>query len=716
MSCLCVTKQFFLRCTGCKAAAPTTNFRFCGLKTNLPIYLYAIPFCTTIFYILARIAIIYLFFGIIKNLFHSLRFKVFTNDEMPSTICQNCRLIMDYCYRFKQMCKKSDTMLRQFPLTGVWPNKIEHPKYPEDLTVGHSNESTAALPTVQLTKIEPSIGAALKRKAPQLNVIKSPPKKKISQTSMKIDLDSLELNLDDVEVEFIETEDPLTETPPDTDDTKVYPLILNKSNPKILNKQAKRLGPTIIGQPILQTNDDGTIEIVSEIEPIADPADDNDPIRNAKPVQTHVFPCEFCERSFPLRQLLDIHAVNHVRDRNFTCPVCEKGFFSKYDLSKHSLIHTGERPFKCIVCDKAFSRSTLLRRHEKLHTDHPKFLCVFCERPFLCKEEWEKHTLNHQKKRPFECTICDKTFAFKQGLERHESVHAAVHPFKCEHCEKSFPSQGKLARHLTAHAGSRPYPCRICSKSYLLSHHLTRHMRSHKEAALDSYKCHECNETFSDRDKLIYHSANHATESLKCPLCKEQFSNLDDVTEHIKQHTEGEQYACEFCESIFLTEDRLFEHSDTQHTEENLLYDNDDRSRKNQRVEVVESFMIVGDNSDVTDEYTIIAKGNDSTEDDEHHIEIDNGIKGEPDPSDSPPKKPLRSYGNASKLNKVVTQETAKVVAKPAKVNQISFFPKQFFSSLNSFLVLPNSTESSRRYHDQCWKSQSSENRIEFSN
>lgn len=500
---------------------------------------------------------------------------------------------------------------------------------------------------------------------------------------MKIDLDSLELNLDDVEVEFIETEDPLTETTPEADDVKAYPVILNKSNPKILNKQAssaKRLGP-IIGQPVLQTNDDGTIEIVSEVVPNEDSPDDNDPIRNAKPVPTDVFPCEFCERSFPLRQLLDIHAVNHVRDRNFTCNVCEKGFFSKYDLNKHSLIHTGERPFKCIVCEKAFSRSTLLRRHEKLHTDHPKFLCEFCERPFLSKEEWEKHTLNHQKKRPFECTICDKTFAFKQGLERHESVHAAVHPFKCEHCEKSFPSQGKLARHLTAHAGSRPYPCRICSKSYLLSHHLTRHMRSHKEAALDSYKCHECSETFSDRDKLIYHSANHATESLKCPLCKEQFSDLDDVTEHIKQHTEGEQYACEFCDSIFLTEDRLLEHSDTQHTEENLLYDTDNRTRKNQRVELVESFTIVGDvlvpnnaaaeyNSDATDEYTIIAKGNDSTDDE---------VKVEPsDPSDTPPKKPLRSYGNASKLasNKATGDKSGKVVAKPTniKVNRISIF------------------------------------------
>lgn len=588
-------------------------------------------------------------------------------------------------------------MLKQFPLTGVWPNKLDHPKYPDELNVsGKESTVVAILPTKVDDHSNVVAPQTLKRKASQPTIVAiSPPKKKIAQTSMKIDLDSLELNLDEVEVEFIDTEDPLMASPEIEEVVKVPPKILNKNNVKILNKQAssaKRIEP-IIRQPILQTNEDGTIEIVSEIVAPADAADELDPIRNAKPVPTNVFPCEYCERSFPLRQLLDIHAANHVRDRNFTCDICQKGFFSKYDLSKHSLIHTGERPFKCIVCDKAFSRSTLLRRHEKLHTDHPKFLCAYCERPFLCKEEWEKHTLNHQKKRPFECTICEKTFAFKQGLERHEAIHAAVHPFKCEHCDKSFPSQGKLARHLTAHAGNRPYPCRLCNKSYLLSHHLTRHMRSHKEAALD-YKCHECSETFTDRDKLIFHSANHATESLKCPLCKQQFDSLNDVTEHIKQHTEDEQYACEFCDSIFLTEEQLQEHSDMQHTEENQLYDNDDLTRRTKRVEVLETFTIVGDvlvpnngtseeeeeymeyNSDANEEYTVIDNVNDSVYEDEQMQEmefVDDVIKQEPsEQSELPPQR--KSYGNAKKtasnklsgeIKVVQTVKTEKLATKP---------------------------------------------------
>lgn len=226
-----------------------------------------------------------------------------------------------------------------------------------------------------------------------------------------------------------------------------------------------------------------------------------------------------------------------------------------------------------MVCGKAFSRSTLLRRHEKVHSDQPKFLCAYCERPFLSKEEWEKHTQNHQKKRPFACEFCGKSFAFKQGLERHEVVHSTDQPYKCEHCNQGFSTQGKLARHLTAHAGDRPYPCRICDKSYLLSHHLTRHMRSHKENNQIVNKCTECDLSFAKRDELILHSSVHATETLICPLCKTNFDSVDEVSEHIKQHTEGEQFACEFCDLIFLTEAQLHEHSDTQHLEEIEFYE-----------------------------------------------------------------------------------------------------------------------------------------------
>lgn len=422
--------------------------------------------------------------------------------------------------------------------------------------------------SASVQKTPPQVTSTNKRKRETDLAYSTSPKRKQTLQSVKIEQLPLDDNSSDLEME------PEPERPP--------PKLLNKNIVRILNKQAPNTDiEPILKWPVLKTNEDGNVEIVSEILQPSDKLEEEvDPLKNAYPVKTNVYPCEYCERSFPLRQLLDIHVANHIRDRKFTCEVCQKGFFSKYDLGKHSLIHTGEKPFKCVVCSKAFSRSTLLRRHEKVHSDQPKFLCAHCERPFLSREEWEKHTTNHLKNRPFICKICNKSFAFKQGLERHEIVHSSDQPYKCEHCDQGFSTQGKLARHLTAHAGSRPYPCRICDKSYLLSHHLSRHMRSHKGAGAGTYKCYECNDTFNNREGLIYHSAVHATESLTCPLCKEQFDSLDDVTTHIKAHTEGDQYACEFCDSIFLSEEKLQAHSDSQHVEEIQIYDNDDRMRQ----------------------------------------------------------------------------------------------------------------------------------------
>lgn len=282
---------------------------------------------------------------------------------------------------------------------------------------------------------EPLTAQSLKRKLPQTITISTPSKRLM--TSIK-HTDNDDIPIEDMMVEFADEQiidDDITST------SKILNIV--KQEPiRILNKQAsiKSIEP-VLRTPVVKTSDDGKIEIISEIMDTDET--ELDLIKNAEPVETNVFPCNYCERSFPLRQLLDIHMANHVRDRKFQCSVCNKGFFSKYDLGKHELIHTGEKPFKCVVCGKAFSRSTLLRRHEKVHSDQPKFLCAFCERPFLSKDEWEKHTQNHQKKRPFTCDVCNKSFAFKQGLERHEVIHSIDQPFKCEHCLKGFSTQGK---------------------------------------------------------------------------------------------------------------------------------------------------------------------------------------------------------------------------------------------------------------------------------
>lgn len=465
------------------------------------------------------------------------------------------------------MCKKADTVLKQFPLTGVWPNRLEFPIYPSEL-LKVSNSHLRVSGPFQITPLlifQIHVPLPINVKGEQ-NLPKAKRPKVVEECDESIIY---------IKEESLPT---ISQSLPTISQQKRLPVkILNRANVKILNINAPNhtIEP-IMTKPVIRTDEDGNVEIATEI---LETVDESDAIRYAPPVETDVFPCNMCERSFPLRQLLDIHMANHIRERSFACNICKKGFFSKYDLGKHKLIHTGEKPYKCVVCKKAFSRSTLLTRHEKIHTDQPKLLCVYCERQFLSKTELDKHTERHKKRRPFPCKMCGKSFAFKQGLERHEAVHAKEQPHQCEHCDKSFPTPSKLARHLTAHAGGRPYPCRLCPKSYLLSHHLTRHVRSHARYEAGSYKCNECDSVFASRDELIFHSAVHATQSLTCPLCKESFDDVEEVTAHIKSHTDGEQFACEFCDLIFTGEKQLEMHREVQHSDEHAEYTKDNQTR-----------------------------------------------------------------------------------------------------------------------------------------
>ncbi|XP_055637094.1 RE1-silencing transcription factor-like [Toxorhynchites rutilus septentrionalis] len=556
--------------------------------------------------------------------------EVYKDDGMPSTICDDCRRLMDHSYRFKQICKKADTLLKTYPMTGVWPGRLQIPKDllkstqppPTPVIKPSTVAAEAGANHSQAKSVTTLGGTTLKKVVPTasnrdhetkvvkkiVNVTAKSPLKK-PQTAIepaKAEESETEENEEDVKPKIVQLSiadlknikqgrpinkmQLIKKASPISKDIEVevvrceeFPQMTrssqnatasgstnnpNKKPVKLINGNIGNVNkkPVILNslKPTKKTEEhfvqtaDGTLEIIST------ETQELDPIKNAPPVETYVFPCTECERSFPLRQLLEIHMQNHTRERNHPCEMCDKRFFSKYDLAKHNLTHTGERPFVCVICKSAFSRSTLLTRHQKVHKDQPKFLCIYCERTFLSNEELQKHTENHQKKRPFQCDKCPKSFAYKQGLERHEVTHETNLPFSCEHCNLSFATAGKLARHLTAHAGSRPYPCRMCSRAFMLSHHLTRHVRSH-QGGRGAYKCNDCSSIFNSQDELIYHSAVHATESLTCPLCRDHFDTLELVTEHIKQHSEGIQYACDYCDLLFTTAERLDSHCQQEH-------------------------------------------------------------------------------------------------------------------------------------------------------
>lgn len=525
---------------------------------------------------------------------------------MPRKVCEVCKIMLGNAYKFKQICKRSDTLLKMYPMTGVVPPRInvpqamlparspeiKQPEKPETKTIGVGCEelelqdtATQTDPVVEIHQMEmvidnetviapPAQFSAEVEEEEELQFEESSPETspRIARITRKA-VPALE------SVKILNKSRPATSAPPKQfkkpSQTKIERMEFSK--PKILNSQVlvTKREATIVDT--IETTVDGNVQIVSfneeyledndwEIKTKAEPLDKSD--------DGIVYTCSVCERSFPLLQQLEIHKKNHDRERNHPCENCDKSFFTKYDLAKHVLTHTKQKDYTCVACNKSFSRSTLLYRHEKIHTDPkiPRYSCEDCDRVYLNKLDYDKHSITHTKNRPFACDVCDKRFAFKQGLERHQTIHDnESQPHPCMYCEMRFPSAARLQRHLSnEHAGTRPFPCSKCTKRFMLSHHLYRHMRTTHNTQDDmaSYQCPECEEVHNDREEFFTHCNEHAEYTLSCPLCKVNFETSDDVADHIYLHSKTDMYFCDYCNLIYMTQEDLNDHFVDQHSNE----------------------------------------------------------------------------------------------------------------------------------------------------
>lgn len=519
--------------------------------------------------------------------------KVFESDGMPRKICEVCKTILGNSYKFKQICKRSDTLLKMYPITGNVPPKIVIPQ--------------EILPARAIAEAPP---AAVKPECASVGVncdeLKDPERPEQREISTQTD------DLEPLEMMVIEDDSYETVIAPPAEFSEIHHeparkkpkikvetvKILNKatsqtssakqfkkssqvkierveiSKPKILNSQLQT--PAYETIETLEQMPDGNIKILTFSE------EDGEYLEEAEFIKPEpkynqdegvVYTCGVCERSFPLLQQLEIHKINHTRERNHPCDFCDKSFFTKYDLAKHVLTHTKQKDYQCVVCGKSFSRSTLLYRHEKIHADLdiPRHQCSECDRVYLNVVDYNKHVETHNKNRPFQCRFCDKAFAFKQGLERHEVIHDIQSlPNPCQYCDLRFPSASRLQRHLSQkHAGMRPFPCSKCSKRFSLSHHLYRHMRTtHSTQEVTTYQCPECEEVYVDREEFFNHAIEHASLTLTCPLCKLVYETVEDVTDHIIVHSKSDMHFCDYCNLVYMNSEDLQGHFMDAHSEE----------------------------------------------------------------------------------------------------------------------------------------------------
>ncbi|CAK1548521.1 unnamed protein product [Leptosia nina] len=443
-----------------------------------------------------------------------LSYEVFPADKMPPYICERCKFFMNTFYEFKKICRQSEEYVLKFVRNGTPFEPMSWPK--------------------ALAKVYDSAK----------DVVKT-----IVEGGTAIEVTSLDTS---------ESED---------EEANIYNIKLGD------DEEGKTTQIKVV-----TSNDLDEKKKFKKDESIED--------TELSPGNKNCWPCDDCHRTYPLEQLLTLHKIrHHDRQKSIECDLCDSKFFTKSDLNIHQLRHSDETPFECVACGLKFKRLILLKRHERIvHADLPQHSCPNCPATFLSEDELMLHQQKHAKKKDsiYVCKTCDKSFTVKATLLRHIAVlHEREPEYKCEYCPERFGSMQKLSRHLKTHVGERPYPCKFCDKAFVKSQHYTRHLRvkhreevrgtmntSQTDGEAESYRCEQCEETFSTQDELIFHSAIHATQNLTCPLCQEKFDNVDEVTTHIKSHVNGVEFMCEFCELVFTTKEKYENHIMYAHEEE----------------------------------------------------------------------------------------------------------------------------------------------------
>ncbi|XP_049810907.1 zinc finger protein 501-like [Schistocerca nitens] len=247
------------------------------------------------------------------------------------------------------------------------------------------------------------------------------------------------------------------------------------------------------------------------------------------------FTCQYCKRTFPIKERLRLHMRTHTGERPYACPDCPRRFARGGQLRQHRITHSGKKPYQCQKCPKRFTSTTNLSMHMKRHEGIRDQVCDICGQAFFRRESLKKHVAcihgdvhafrcdicgkelkghivqhlrTHMSEKPYACKICGAAFAQRSQLQVHERIHSGEKPYKCKVCKKGFAHSSALKMHVRGHTGEKPFKCLLCpSASFVQLPHLKKHMLCiHKTSK--PYMCIRCQEFFKKKDELEAHKQN----------------------------------------------------------------------------------------------------------------------------------------------------------------------------------------------------------------
>lgn len=147
-----------------------------------------------------------------------------------------------------------------------------------------------------------------------------------------------------------------------------------------------------------------------------------------------------------------------------------------------------------------------------------------------------------------ELSQCLGTKALSEILEFPQEE--ARNSYKCPECDQSFSDNSYLVLHQKTHSGEEKYKCDACGKIFNHRANLRSHRRIHIRKR--PYKCAECSSSFRQQSSLSRHMNIHIKEkAYTCGIRGKGFTRLPGLAQHPKTHDAKKAYECTNSDKYF---------------------------------------------------------------------------------------------------------------------------------------------------------------------
>lgn len=283
------------------------------------------------------------------------------------------------------------------------------------------------------------------------------------------------------------------------------------------------------------------------------------------------FDCDFCNQSFPNRDMEYEHAKIHDFKLMHYCEDCQQEFLTHKGKRSHNV--TCVQKLMCKYCDMILESKGKKRQHEQKHCDEQNGqLCDLCGEKFKHQGTLDQHVKSRhmQLEKIYKCPQCSKRFAFRTKLTFHlKTVHTTSRPYLCEDCGSNFKNPASLRHHrIRKHQPTNnKKECTVCNKMIPI-YSMSKHMHTHKAYTI---QCPRCDKMFKNTSTLKQHIRIHEDQrQYKCDMCGVGFNRRDGLRLHMKVHTKSDsrglkECSCQLCGEKFPNHSMLVIHRNRTH-------------------------------------------------------------------------------------------------------------------------------------------------------